>query len=281
MIYDEYGRTLTLVVGNHKGGVGKSTVANTLAAGLALRGYKVLLLDTDTQGHAAVLLGVPKSDALYELMTGRIDPVDAPVYVDPARYAPPGDLGGDLWLVASTLSTALIPLEVEDVLALRRAIETIGSLYQFDICIVDTAPTTTLFEPAIYYAADAVVYVTEATALATDGLVEGIREIRALSADRVAGGLPELPVLGIVVNKVRGGTLAQRKRLTQLKARELDGTLPGPILQVLAQRTLWEEAAGQRQSIFSYGPQSGEAQDANDLVTQTEWRLLQWLTGVS
>src|SRR5690606_18604633 len=43
MLYDTYAQCITLVVGNPEGGVGKSTVANTLAAGFAMRGYRVLL----------------------------------------------------------------------------------------------------------------------------------------------------------------------------------------------------------------------------------------------
>jgi cellulose biosynthesis protein BcsQ len=122
------------------------------------------------------------------------------------------------------------------------------------------------------------VYVSESAALSSDGLAESILELQGNDEDRVAEGLPPLVVLGIVINKMRG-TRSQRARLAQLKQYELKQRLPGPLLQVLSLRTVWEEAAEHQQSIFSYGPQSGEALDANDLVDATERRLLEWLTG--
>lgn len=275
MIYDTYGQPLTITVGNHKGGVGKSTVANLLASGLALNGARVLLVDTDTQGHAATLLGLPKDDTLYRLMAGELAPEDAPVAVPVERYAPPGlDAPGPLWLVPSNLTTQHIPFATDDVWALRRAIAAMAAVYRLDYVVIDTAPTATLLESAIYYAADTVLLVTEAAALAHDGLADSLQAIMAVSDVRQEDGLPPLHLLGVLANKVAGRRpIVQQKYLDKLAGRP---SLP-LMRHCLLRRTLWEQQAAQRQSIFSYAPTSDEAAHAAEIVTEVEERVQTWL----
>ncbi len=59
----------TMAILNQKGGVGKTTTAVTLASGLARNGYRVLLIDLDTQGNVADSLGLPHGDDLRRLLS--------------------------------------------------------------------------------------------------------------------------------------------------------------------------------------------------------------------
>lgn len=70
-----------LAIFNHKGGTGKTTTSVSVAAGLAMKGLRVLLVDTDSQGNVGVSLGVKSDKTLYHCLVMGLRPQDVAVKI--------------------------------------------------------------------------------------------------------------------------------------------------------------------------------------------------------
>ncbi|MDH3393241.1 MAG: zinc-ribbon domain-containing protein, partial [Desulfobulbaceae bacterium] len=115
-----------------KGGVGKTTTAVNLAAGLSFAGFNVLLVDTDTQGQDSFMLGVKPKAGLTELVTEELTPDEA---ITQARER--------LWLLSGGKSLAGIKRLIDrkdfgGEKTLSDALKPIEDRY--DYVIVDTSP---------------------------------------------------------------------------------------------------------------------------------------------
>lgn len=263
---------LVLSIANMKGGTGKSTVATHIAAGLAIRGRKVLVLDTDPQGHAATLLGLPKDDGLYNMIVekGNLTEIIRPV--SPDVYTPPGQAAsGQLFLLASSHKTHVIPFLEQDPFLFGDRLEEMEDLFGFDVVMIDTAPTASMFDASVYLATDGFIYVTECEMLSFDGIREGLAQIKRFGKKREARGDSPNRVLGIVPNKVRLSTLNHRHNLEKLHE-----AFPDMVWEPISQRTIWTEASNYGQLVYAYAPSGGATDDAWTLVDQTERVISQW-----
>ncbi len=132
-----------LAVINQKGGVGKTTTALNLAACGALEGARVLLVDTDPQGNATSGLGIDRSSldvCVYDLLTDdalRGDPEEALKRVAMKTKVK------NLYLIPATIDLAGADLTLANMIArdtrLKHSLQ--PALTQYDIVIIDTAPS--------------------------------------------------------------------------------------------------------------------------------------------
>ena len=73
-------------VANQKGGVGKTTTAVNLAAGLGIQGKKTLLVDIDPQGNSTSGVGIDKSQLQYTAYDLLVDEVDVQKVILPTKF---------------------------------------------------------------------------------------------------------------------------------------------------------------------------------------------------
>lgn len=226
-----------------KGGVGKTTTAVNTAAGLARLGSKVLLIDTDTQGHVSTALGVQPAVGLAQVLAGELSVTDAIVA---ARER--------LWLLAggSALAGAKRLIARKDFggeHTLRETMTPVEDVY--DYVIVDTAPG---WDPVnvnvLFYVQEILAPVSLEVMTLTS-----LREF-SINVASIQRYHPTLTLQYIVPTFLDGRVKKSQEILEQLR------THYGPQLCLPIRYSVrLSEAPGYGQTIYEYAPTSSGAED--------------------
>lgn len=243
----------TIAVVNMKGGVGKTTTAVQIAAGLVMRGRRVLLVDADPQGNVGHLLGVTSAHTIKELMLGAAPAADVIVRPD----SRPGLGIITATPAAFTLETQLAGTMQRETLLSRKLRDVSG----FDVMVIDSSPAMNLLTYNALLCASELVMPVGMDTMALAGArqtLDGVNEIRGLWTDR------SIKLAAVVPTAINPQTHATRATLQALAADVEMG--PALFARGIRQCIDLTYAAAAHQTIFEYAPASRAAEDYSALL---------------
>lgn len=237
---------------NQKGGTGKTTSALNLAAGLALRGAKVLLIDMDPQGNLGIWFGVNPKKSLYHLL------VDEQTSWNDCVM----QVRENLSLLPSTKTAAQAEIILTGQPSRERVLKRrLSSLKGYDYVILDCAPSLNLLnQNAMMFAADAFLPVSM-DYLALVGvrqILENLKMVREILEHEIEVSLV-IPTFFDVRNR-------KSHEILESLHKHFADKVTAPIRA----NVRLAEAASFHKTIFEYAPTSYGARDYWKLVERVQ-----------
>lgn len=241
----------TIAIIAQKGGTGKTTTAQAIAAGLTRTGARVLLVDADPQGNLTYAMNAEATGAnLYTVMLAETTAQEALQ-----------DIGG-IGLIAAHPGLATLDLMLTQAGKEQRIKQALKSLAgQFDYCIIDTPPALGIITTNALTAATSAIITAQADIFSLQGIGALLPIIQAIRQHTN----PDLTIKGILLTRHNPRTIISREitamldaTAQQMQTRVFDTTI--------RENTAIKEAQATRQDIYTYAASSNAATDYTALI---------------
>lgn len=258
----------TIAIINQKGGVGKSTTAAAVGAGLILKGYRVLFIDLDAQGNIShTLRATPNSSGIMamlqepEIVRQTIEELPTAAITGSKERKGAAAVYG---IIASSnkLSAADTLLDsVGKEYRLKEALELIEPLY--DYCIIDTPPALGILTVNALTAATAAIVPAQADIYSLQGISQLSNTVNTIK--KYCN--PELVILGIVLTRYNGRAIISRE-LAELISSTAAKLNTKAYSTKIRECTAIKESQAVRECIYTYAPKSNAAADYSALLSE-------------
>ncbi len=248
------GKVISLL--NHKGGVGKTTSAINIGAGLVEMGRKVLLIDLDPQANLTLSLGIPRQpQTIYEALRGESELI-------------PYTVKEGMDVIMSTLDLSGAEMELINEAGREYILKELFAPIkeEYDYLIIDCPPSLGLLTLNALTSSDHVIIPLQTEFLALQGLAK-IKQV----IDKVKFRLnKELDIAGVIATMYDARKVLNRDVVDTIKkyfGEKVFNTL-------IRDNVALAEAPAQRKDIFEYSRNSPGAKDylelCHELVERTE-----------
>ncbi len=232
-----------VAVANQKGGVGKTTTSVNLAAALAEKGVRILLIDLDPQANATSALGLEtvEGQSIHPALLGEKSLAEQ---IIPTRFE-------HLFMVPADLDLAGAEIEVarreDHLVRLRLAVEAMRPDAPFDYVLLDCPPSLGILMTNALAAADELLVPIQCEYFALEGLSKIVQVIAQI---RDCGANPSLALGGIIMTMYDG-----RTNLSQQVVEEVRKHFGGEVYSAIIPRSIrLGEAPSFGKTILEYDP---------------------------